>query len=95
MAIFWFNKFVDSRLSSESFELLIVLLAYLEPKLWLKKQKLEKILLSQTLTLGILYPCQAMAIPCQQIKLESCSNPLKVLYFIIKKIFTFGCLLFC
>jgi len=77
MAIFLVQEFLDSRLSSDSFEPLIVLLAYLERKLWLKKQKLGKILLPQMLTLGILYPCRTMAIPRQQIELESCSNRLK------------------
>jgi len=48
--------FFESRLSSELLEPLIGLLAYLEPRLWLKHHKLVKILLPQTLILGILYP---------------------------------------
>jgi len=40
----WLKFFFKSRLSSESLESLIGFLAYLEPKLWLKKQKLVKVL---------------------------------------------------
>jgi len=42
--------FWESRLSSKSLEPFIGLLAYLEPKLWLKNQTFVKILLLQTLT---------------------------------------------
>jgi len=48
--------FLGLKLSSESSESLIGLLAYLQPKLRLKNNKLVKILHPQTLTLGILYP---------------------------------------
>jgi len=57
---------------------MISFLAYLEPKLWLKKQKLIK---NSTLTniylwyvMLILY----VAITRQQIELESCSSPLQM-----------------
>jgi len=43
-AIFWLKHFLESRLSSKSLEPLIGLLAYLELKLWVKNQKLVKIL---------------------------------------------------
>jgi len=36
------SKFFVTRLSSETLEAMIGILAYLEPKLWLKKQKLGK-----------------------------------------------------
>jgi len=55
-AIFWLKLFLESRLSSESLEPLIGLLAYLEPKLWPKDQKLVRIIFPQMLTLGILCP---------------------------------------
>jgi len=42
--IFSLNIFLESRLSPKFLEPLTGLLSYLEPKLWLKKQKLVKIL---------------------------------------------------
>jgi len=41
-ANFWLKFFLETRLSSESLEPLIGFLAYLEPKSWIKKQKLVK-----------------------------------------------------
>ena len=66
-AIFWFKFFLESRLSSTSSEPLIGFLAYLQSKLWPKKQKLVKILLPQSSTLGILYPWPTT---CQQNELK-------------------------
>jgi len=48
--------FLESRLSSESVEPFIDFLAYLEPKLCRKNENWVKIILPQTLTLGLLYP---------------------------------------
>jgi len=48
--------FLESRLSYQSLELLIGLLAYLEPKLWLKIQNLLKILSPQKLTWDMFHP---------------------------------------
>ena len=45
--------FFESKLPPEPSEPLIALLAYLEPKIWLKKQKLGKIQVPQKVTLGI------------------------------------------
>jgi len=56
MSHFSAEDFFLSRLSSESLELLIDFLAYLERKSWSKKQKLVNIQLPQTQTLGILCP---------------------------------------
>ena len=38
MPFFWLKFFLESRISSESLEPFIGLLAYLDPKLWLKNQ---------------------------------------------------------
>ena len=50
------DHFLESRLSFESLESLIGLLAYLESKLWLKHQKLVKILPPQMLIWNIFHP---------------------------------------
>ena len=88
-AIFWLNFVLDLRLSSESLESLIGLLAYLDPKLWLHKQKLVKILPPQMLTLGLFHGHNSPAdwvreffVPC--IDGES----------LVKKYFRFGCRFF-
>jgi len=53
---FLVRVFFGIRLPSESLEPLIGLLAYLVPKLWLKKQKLVKIISAQMLTQGVFFP---------------------------------------
>ena len=78
MAIFWFKNFLDCRLSSESFEPLSALLAYLEPKLWLKKQKLGKILGPQTLTSGIFVVVVRMIKLQDRFLLTRCTEPVGV-----------------
>jgi len=50
------DHFLESRLSSESLEPLIGLLAYLEPKLWLKNQTLVKCLPPQMLIWNVFHP---------------------------------------
>jgi len=60
----------------------------LEPKFLLNNQNVVKIALTQTLTLGILHSWSSLFITRRQIKLESCSNHLKmgkIVQFAIKK----------
>jgi len=83
--VFWIKFFLESRLSSGSLDPLIDFVIYLEPKLWSKNQQLIKILLPQTVTLGILYPWPLLAVSRQQNELESCSNPLTE-YLVVWKI---------
>jgi len=49
-------------------------LAYPEPKLWARKQKLVKISVPTNANLGWITPMFYMAITRQQLELESCSN---------------------
>jgi len=49
----FFQVFMESRLSSESLEPMIGLLAYLKLKSWLKKQKLGKFQVTQKVTWAI------------------------------------------
>jgi len=53
---FFAQVFFKTRLSTEFFEPLIGFLAYLEPNLWLTKQKLVKISTQQTLSWSALHP---------------------------------------
>jgi len=75
-AIFLDQVFLESRLSSGSLDPLIDFVIYLEPKLCSKNHQLIKILLPQTVTLGILYPWPLLAVSRQHNELENCSNPL-------------------
>jgi len=70
--------FFKSRLLSESLEILIGFLAYLEPKLWLKSHKLVKNYTRTNADPGYIRPILYMAIIRQQIELESYSNPLQL-----------------
>jgi len=55
-AFFWIKFVLETRLRSASSEPLIDFLAYLEPKLWHKIQKLVKISTLTNITLGVLHP---------------------------------------
>ena len=59
---FWPNLFLETRLSYESLEPLIGFLAYLDPNLCLKNQKVVKISTPTTTNLGCKTPCLYMAI---------------------------------
>jgi len=74
---FMVQVLLETRLQSASLEPLIDLLAYLEPKLWLKNPIFDKI---QNVSKRYNLPSQGKfwpAITGQQIELESCSNHLK------------------
>ena len=51
-AMFWFKLFLETRPKSASLEHLNVFLAYLEPKLWIKKQKVVHISVPTNPNLG-------------------------------------------
>jgi len=67
----------ESRLLSEALEPLIGFLAYLEPKLSPRIQKLVKISTSRNANLGCITPILYMAITCQQLELEELFKPSK------------------
>jgi len=67
---------LDTRLPSEPSEPLIGFLAYLEPKLWPKKQKLVNISTPANAKLWCITPILYMATTRMQTELERCSNPL-------------------
>jgi len=67
----------ETRLSSESLELLIWFLTYLDPKLCHKNQKVVKISTPTKGNLGWITPSLDMAINLRQNRLESFSSPLK------------------
>jgi len=69
--------FLETKLPSESIEPLIGFLAYLEPKLWPKNQKVVKMSTHTNANLGCITPILHMAITHHQNMLESCSSPLK------------------
>jgi len=74
---FWLKVFLETRLKSAPLEHVIDLLAYLEPKLWLKTQFLTKFKNFQKRH-NLPSQCKLWpAITGQQIELESCSSPLK------------------
>jgi len=83
---------LETRQKSTTSEPLIDILAYLQPKLWAKKQNL-KISAPTNPNLGWLTPIFYMAITRQQLELESCSNPLKTREVLTEKnkLYSVGC----
>jgi len=74
---FFGEVFLETRQKSTTLEHLIDILAYLETKLQVKNQNLAKFSVLTNINLGWITSIFCMAIPRQQIELESCSNSLK------------------
>jgi len=68
------NVFLETTLSPRSLELLIGLLAYLEPQLWPNKQKSVKLSTPTNANPAYITSMLYMAITRQQLEQKSCSN---------------------
>jgi len=74
MSHFYGSSFLETRPKFASLDPLNGFLAYLEPKLLAKNQKVVQISTPTNANLGWIIPIFYMAITGQQIELESCSN---------------------